>query len=519
LLTLLPDFLCSPICTSLSSRSFARGAAEALKFNVALVILLMCRSLLLAIREFGHGALLRFVPVDHHVVNHIVVGWTILILVLIHSFAHVCDFYEIEHANFSAVQAAFPDAGFSAANPPTQASLWLSYPAVTGWVMLLLLLVAYGFVPLRRKSFNKFFAAHQLLLLMALLLMIHGAAELLEPLTAPFYVVIPVVLYWLDRAARAIVTRSAAGRTSVVSAETIGAGGKGKAPTLKLTVTKPLDFEFVAGAYAFLKVPDVSLFEWHPFTIASAPEDEHLIFYCKAVGDWTRATLELFCPPAKPADGTARAERGFPEVRVFGPHGAPSQSWLHYSSVLFVATGVGVTPFLSILRSLVTRASEYRCDECGSYSHLRRAIDKGLFPAKVVFVHMSRLEEELGWCDQVLEDLLRIDTMGVLSVHQFLTGAKRPVEDATDAATHTARPPRPFTVHYGRPDFEAIIDAVEQACVKLPRSDERLRRAGDDKVTCGIFATVPPQLADTITRAALRREGSAVRFKTHIENF
>jgi hypothetical protein len=63
------------------------------------------------------------------------------------------------------VQAAFPDAGFSAANPPTQASLWLSYSAVTGWVMLLLLLVAYGLVPLRRKSFNKFYAAHQLLLL------------------------------------------------------------------------------------------------------------------------------------------------------------------------------------------------------------------------------------------------------------------------------------------------------------------------------------------------------------------
>ncbi len=118
-------------------------------------------------------------------------------------------------------------------------------------------------------------------------------------------------------------THSAAGMTS---AEAIGAGGKGKAQTLKLAVTKPLDFEFVAGAYAFLKVPDVSLDEWHPFTIASAPEDEHLILYCKAVGDWTRATLELFCPPAKPADGAARAERGFPEVRVFGPHGASVQS-------------------------------------------------------------------------------------------------------------------------------------------------------------------------------------------------
>ena len=40
-----------------------------------------------------------------------------------------------------------------------------------------------------------------------------------------------------------------------------------------------------------MNVPSIALFEQHPFTISSAPEDEKLTLHIQAKGDWTK-TLE-----------------------------------------------------------------------------------------------------------------------------------------------------------------------------------------------------------------------------------
>ena len=35
-------------------------------------------------------------------------------------------------------------------------------------------------------------------------------------------------------------------------------------------------------------VPDVSGYQWHPFTISSAPDDPYVSVHIRQVGDWTR---------------------------------------------------------------------------------------------------------------------------------------------------------------------------------------------------------------------------------------
>ncbi len=47
---------------------------------------------------------------------------------------------------------------------------------------------------------------------------------------------------------------------------------------VKLKIDRPPDFEFHAGDYVYVNIPHVAKFEWHPFTISSAPEDEGLSF-------------------------------------------------------------------------------------------------------------------------------------------------------------------------------------------------------------------------------------------------
>ena len=39
-----------------------------------------------------------------------------------------------------------------------------------------------------------------------------------------------------------------------------------------LVIKRPPNFSFKPGDYVYLNIPSIAQFEWHPFTISSAPE-------------------------------------------------------------------------------------------------------------------------------------------------------------------------------------------------------------------------------------------------------
>jgi predicted ferric reductase/mono/diheme cytochrome c family protein len=77
--------------------------------------------------------------------------------------------------------------------------------------------------------------------------------------------------------------------------------------------------------------------QFHPFSITSAPHERTLRITVKAVGDYTRALQGL--------------EEGA-EAIVEGPYGSFSHRGLPGRRQLWLAGGIGVTPFLSMARSL-----------------------------------------------------------------------------------------------------------------------------------------------------------------------
>ncbi len=91
-----------------------------------------------------------------------------------------------------------------------------------------------------------------------------------------------------------------------------------------------------AGQYASIRImrPD-GWSEPHPFTISCAPEDSQLRFTIKKIGNFTSAIPDL--KPGTP-------------VKCMGPLGVFCKEIDARPSIVMIAGGVGITPFLSVLR-------------------------------------------------------------------------------------------------------------------------------------------------------------------------
>ncbi len=104
-------------------------------------------------------------------------------------------------------------------------------------------------------------------------------------------------------------------------------------------VLEPKDgmFPFEPGQFAFITIDAEGFREAHPFTISSGAREERLRFTMKVLGDYTRRVRETLAAGA--------------DVDVEGPYGRfhplkgpEKQVW--------VAGGIGITPFLSALRTM-----------------------------------------------------------------------------------------------------------------------------------------------------------------------
>jgi predicted ferric reductase len=97
-------------------------------------------------------------------------------------------------------------------------------------------------------------------------------------------------------------------------------------------------FAFTPGQFAMLHLETKDGWHRHPFTLASSSADPDVRVTVKALGDYTTHLQDGVRP-------------GMPAV-LSGPHGAFTHAKGTAGHQIWVAGGVGVTPFLSWLRSL-----------------------------------------------------------------------------------------------------------------------------------------------------------------------
>jgi len=97
------------------------------------------------------------------------------------------------------------------------------------------------------------------------------------------------------------------------------------------------------GQYVFLNFPGVNFFEWHPFSITSAPKEDFVEVNIKTIGDYTTALNELAKNKQKLT------------VRCEGPYGNLNLNYRRFPVLLLVCGGIGVTPVIGILKDIYNR--------------------------------------------------------------------------------------------------------------------------------------------------------------------
>lgn len=149
-------------------------------------------------------------------------------------------------------------------------------------------------------------------------------------------VVAGIIAAGLSLTGRIGASRTTKGRIEEVS---VGAGG---VVDLRLALPEP-GLRYQAGQFVFLCFDPAE--GAHPFTLASADDPCHPRFAIKPLGDYTRTLAQRLIPGQ--------------EVRVEGPYGC-----FDFSAVgereIWIAGGIGVTPFLARLDALIAEGGSRR---------------------------------------------------------------------------------------------------------------------------------------------------------------
>jgi len=300
---------------------------------------------------------------------------------------------------------------------------------------------------------------------------------------------------------------------------------------MELRIIKP-SFKYTSGQWLFIQVPEISRFQWHPFTITSAPEDPYVSIHIRQVGDFTRGLGErLGVGPSVVAAMTSAAMKGeekddtvvegsgdyveldsstsgrpLPAVRIDGPFGAPAEDVFNVEVAVLIGGGIGVTPFASILKHI------WYAQKKGNLGSLRR----------VEFFWVCKETPSFGWFQNLLQEVEAAQAdPNFLRINVYLTQKIGDDMLWNIAVNDAGADYDPLTLlrsrtMFGRPDWMSIYGKMRQAIETgqyIPGSNSQL------KTTVGTYFCGPSALAKSIKAATVHHTGSSVNFTFAKEHF
>ncbi|XP_055292232.1 NADPH oxidase 5 isoform X1 [Moschus berezovskii] len=477
----------------------AKGCGQCLNFDCSFIAVLMLRRCLTWLRATW---LAQVLPLDRNIQFHQLMGYVVVGLSLVHTVAHVVNF---------ALQAQ------SEASPFRFWELLLTTRPGIGWVhglasptgvallLLLLLMFACSSSCVRRSGhFEVFYWTHLFYLPMWLLLILHGP-------NFWKWLLVPGTLFFLEKTISLAASRMAA--LHIVEVNLL------PSKVTHLLIKRPPLFHYRPGDYLYLNIPSIARYEWHPFTISSAPEQKDTIWlHIRSQGQWTSRLFEsfkksdaVFCgskrlsrslemkrsrrkpqqglqpqpidfgasaqdavasnkeviveltsyrPEGTPWQGhkglvntgtkdRTRAQREataedqapvsemssenhqFCNIKCYidGPYGTSTRRIFASEHAVLIGAGIGVTPFASILQSILYRHQKRKhiCPNC-QHSWMESGQDEEMKLQKVDFIWVNRDQQSFEWFVSLLtklemEQAEETQEGRFLELHMYMTSA------------------------------------------------------------------------------------------------
>ncbi|XP_034144003.1 NADPH oxidase 5 isoform X2 [Esox lucius] len=251
----------------------AKGCGQCLNFNCTFVMVLMLRRCLTWLRATW---VVKVLPLDQNILLHQLVGYAIVVFTIIHTTAHFMNFVQMSQSGSYTVWE------YLFTTRPGIGWVWGS-ASVTGVVLqLMICLMVVGSSTFVRRSghFEVFYWSHLSYVWVLALLVVHCA-------NFWKWFVVPGVVFLLEKLVGVAVAHM--GGLYIVEVNLL------PSKVTHLVIKRPPFFHFKPGDYVYINIPNIAKYEWHPFTISSAPEQpDTLWLHIRSMGQWTNRLYEYF---------------------------------------------------------------------------------------------------------------------------------------------------------------------------------------------------------------------------------
>ncbi|XP_051545992.1 NADPH oxidase 5 [Myxocyprinus asiaticus] len=409
----------------------AKACGQCLNLNCTFVIVLMLRRCLTWLRATW---VVRVLPLDQNILLHQIVGYAILIFTTVHTGAHVMNFARMSQndGKYQLWEYLFtirPGIG------------WVNGTAsITGMVLqvLICLMVVCSSTFVRRSGhFEVFYWSHLSYVWVLALLIVHCA-------NFWKWFVAPGIAFLIEKLVGIAVSRI--GGLYIVEVNLL------PSKVTHLVIKRPPFFHFKPGDYVYINIPVIAKYEWHPFTISSAPEQQDILWlHVRSMGQWTNRLYEYFRELESQAISKKRLTASLRNRQhqrraqlsaklsenhrycnikcyVDGPFGTPTRQIFMSEHAVLIGAGIGITPFASILQSIMCRYRMRKQNSNCNYSWCETIKDDEMKLRKVDFIWINRDQKSFEWFVSLLTKL-EMDQADeepkgrFLEMHMYMTSA------------------------------------------------------------------------------------------------
>lgn len=527
-------------------RMFSSVGGMLLNFNCMFVLVLVLRKCHSLLRSTPLAAIL---PLDQHITFHKMVGAAIGVSAAIHVSGRISIAIYVQtvtpEKNLTAVDILFTQKAEEG---------WVASTAyITGWPILgILIIMIICSLPFVRRGghFEVFYWTHMLYVPFWILLIIH--AEVFW-----YYFIVPFTVFIIEKIwGSRLIKKARYGDIFITEVGLLPSG------VCHLVITRPESFRYRPGDYIFLQIPAIARFEWHPFTISSAPEMKgHIWLHVRTAGHWTKQLYEYFSAidpiqenPDKELKIRQRksqaraswmpgkrqtqfkvkdkeelkAEKRIAQVmkkvhvkcHIDGPYGTATREIFETEHAVLIGAGIGVTPMASILQSIMFRYKESKriCPNC-KFSFYGAIPESVMKLKKVHFIWINRDQKSFEWFVGLLNKIEKeqIDVAfeegkeleKVIDITLYMTAAKAKT-DIRGAGLQMA-----LSIIHRRDKKDLITGLSTRTQAGRPNWNEVFSKISEErKGRVKVFFCGAPQLGQVVKKACMKFD-----FRFRKENF